>query len=239
VADQNKALLTQQQMVWGGAALAIVVLLALGWFLFGGSDANSATESGNAKVVLVPTDRTLGNPKAPILMVEYASMTCSHCARFNNEVFKKLKAKYIDTGKVYYVFREFPLDMWALQASALARCLPADNYFAFVDLLFENQEKWAFGGDPHGGLVSMGRMAGLGEAKVDACMTNQAELDRIKAVAQDGATKYKINGTPTFVVDGTIKSGEFTWDMVQAFLDPKLGGKQKTFWQSLGAFFGL
>ena len=225
MAEQNKPLLTQQQMIWGGAALGALVLIIAGWFLLSSTSSQTLTGSGGTSVVVTAKDRTLGNPKAPIVMVEYASLTCSHCARFGTDVFPKLQKKYIDTGKVYYIYRDFPLDRIALQAAALAQCVSKDGYFHFLDLLFRNQDKWAFVQDPNAGLVSMARQAGLGEEQANACMANQDELNRISKAAEDGQAKYSISGTPTFVVDGTVKSGEFSWEAVQAFLDPKLAGK--------------
>ncbi len=142
-------------------------------------------------------------------MIEYAAPTCPHCAHFDEDVFPLLKQNYIDTGKVYYIFRVFPLHPSDGAAEAMARCLPADNYFQFIDLLFRNQPKWdwEYGvTDIHGGLVQMGRIAGMSADQVDKCIADKASAERINKVAQDAQAKYNISSTPTFIINGAVRS---------------------------------
>jgi protein-disulfide isomerase len=175
-----------------------------------------------AGITLTAADRTLGSPKAPIMMLEYAAPTCPHCAHFNAEVFPRLKKKYIDTGKVYYVFRVFPLSPGDLAAEAMARCLPASSYMQFIDVLFRNQDKW----DPevgitdvHGGLVAMGRIVGMNAAQIDQCISNKAEVTRASQVGEDAQKRYAVEATPTFIINGQIHIGGFSWQDLQTLLD--------------------
>jgi protein-disulfide isomerase len=155
-------------------------------------------------------DMTLGDPKAPNVVIEYASMTCSHCQRFNAEVFKPFKAKYIDTGKVYYIYRDFPLDALATSAIMLAHCAPPDRFFPIVDLLFEKQSQWAFGDDPKTALFNLMKQVGFTRESFDACLANQKILDGVNAVRDKASSKFGVSATPTFFFNGKKKEGEQT-----------------------------
>ena len=145
--------------------------------------------------------RTLGNPDAPIKIIEYASLTCGHCAHFHNDVFPALKEKYIDTGKVFMEFREFPLNDPALKATITARCLPADKYESFVSLLFQTQEKWATDVGYMNILRQNAKLAGLSDAMFDACQNAPALKLRLAEQMQTASDKYKITATPTFIIN--------------------------------------
>jgi protein-disulfide isomerase len=175
-----------------------------------------------AGVPVTAADRTLGSPKAPIMMLEYSAPTCVPCARFHTEVFPLLKKKYIDTGKVYYVFRVFPLNPADLAAEAMARCLPPSRYMQFIDVLFHNQDKWdpEFGiTDVHGALVAMGAIGGMNAAQIDQCISNNAEVTRARQVGEDAQKRYNIDGTPTFIINGEVHTGGFSWPNLQTLLD--------------------
>jgi protein-disulfide isomerase len=210
--------------------LAIVVLIAgaafgwnMGWF-DGSGDAAVSTKGYEIKA----TDRTLGNRNAKVVLIEYAAPSCPVCAAFSAQSFPRLKAQYIDTGKVFYVFRVFPLRADDGLAEKIARCLPEDKYFAFIDLLFKNQPKWdvEFGVTPegvHDGLVLLGRIAGMSREQVDQCMENKAEDERINKVSSEGESRYSITGTPTFILNGTsIGSGNIPFDTMSKLLDTEL-----------------
>lgn len=171
-------------------------------------------------------DMALGDPKATVTIVEYASMTCPHCATFTKEVFPKLKAAYIDSGKARFIFREFPLDLTAAAGSMLARCIAdgnADKYFAVVDLLFRQQDVWAVQ-NPTAPLKRVARQAGMGEQQFETCLKDQKLLDAIKE-SQDYAVKtLKINSTPTFFVNDTMVRGETSFEAFQKIVDPLLKG---------------
>jgi protein-disulfide isomerase len=175
-----------------------------------------------AGVSLTASDRTLGSRKAPIMMLEYSAPTCVPCARFHTEVFPLLRKKYIDTGKVYYVFRVLPLNPVDLAAETMARCLPPSSYMQFIDVLFRNQDKWdpEFGiTDVHGALVAMGAIAGMNATQIDECISNNAEVTRASQVGEDARKRYNIEGAPTFIINGQVHTGGFSWPGLQTFLD--------------------
>src|SRR5471032_622936 len=125
----------------------------------------------------------LGSANAPVTITEFASMTCPHCAHFNETVFPKIKSEYIDTGKIRYVFREFPLDLKAVAGSMLARCIAKDDagkYFAVVDLLFKQQEDWVAKNTTET-LILIGKQAGFSQQQVEDCLKDQAMLNKLEA----------------------------------------------------------
>ena len=211
--------------------LIVVVLVAAGgiaWlWMKPDQDLTGTTTASGSGYTIVSTDRTLGNPKAKVVLLEYAAPSCPVCAAFNAQSFAAPKAKYIDTGKVFYVFRVFPLRADDGTAEKIARCLPEDKYFSFIDLLFRNQPKWdvEYGvTDVHAGLVLMGRIAGMSADQVDKCIDNKTEDDRINKVAADGESKYNITGTPTFVVNGNAQPSGNDYDGLSKALDAALAG---------------
>jgi len=161
-------------------------------------------------------DMALGDPKAPNVMIEYASMTCTHCQRFHTDVYPKLKSQYIDTGKVYFIFRDFPLDSLARAAIIIAHCAPKERFFPLVDLMFDHQDQWAFVADPKTALINLVKQAGFTEDSFNACLTNQQLLDGVNWV-QDRAEKlFGVGSTPTFFVNGKKLTGEQTIDQLAA-----------------------
>ncbi|PZQ44274.1 MAG: hypothetical protein DI551_10485 [Micavibrio aeruginosavorus] len=164
-------------------------------------DSAPVAESVKIDVATAFAPRTIGNADAPIKIIEYASLTCSHCAHFHNDILPELKSKYVDTGKVQIEFREFPLNDPALKASLTARCLPADKYESFVNLLFKTQEHWAGGLDYMAALKQNAKLAGMSDATFEACQKNpelKLKLAEGMQVAQD---KWKLNSTPTFIIN--------------------------------------
>lgn len=145
-------------------------------------------------------DRVMGKPDAPVTIVEYASLTCPHCATFHKDTLPRLKAEWLDTGKAKLVFRDFPLDGVALRAAMLARCMPEDRYFPVLDILFKSKENWAHARDPLAALGGIGRLSGLSQEAVDACFRNEALQKAILAKAFEAQQQQKIESTPTFVV---------------------------------------
>lgn len=156
-------------------------------------------------------DIVQGDANAPVTIVEYASMTCSHCAAFHHEVYPALKKNYIDTGKAKFILREFPLDPLATAAFMLAREL-GDKRDAAVDLLFAQQKNWAFNDKPLDGLASVLKQAGIGQEKFEAILKDQALYDKVNAVRTRGAEKFGVNSTPTFFINGDKYTGEISAD---------------------------
>ena len=159
----------------------------------------SKNESINAK-----TDEEffLGNKNAKIVVIEYASMTCIHCATFHKQVYPKIKKNYIDTNKIKFIFRDFPLDKQALFASVLAKCAPKDKYFNFVKLILTNQEKWISNDDTFmNKLRNIGKLAGLNENKINSCFKDEKIVNNIIRTRSIGEEKYNINSTPSLIIN--------------------------------------
>ena len=166
-----------------------------------------------AKPVSLP-DMALGPANAPITITEFASMTCPHCAAFNADVFPKIKSAYIDTGKIRYVFREFPLDIKAAAGSMLSRCIAKDDagkYFAVTDMLFKQQSDWVMKNTTET-LSRIGKQAGLSQQAIDDCLKNQALLDKIAADQKFANEVLKVNSTPTFFINGEMIKGETSFE---------------------------
>ncbi|HTT96532.1 MAG TPA: DsbA family protein [Rhizomicrobium sp.] len=230
--------MSRNQTIIAVVAVVVILLAAAGYYLFFPTSSSSdaipadATAAG-ASFTVTADDHTMGSPKAKVTVIEYAALTCPHCAHFNETVFPQLKQQYIDTGKIYYVFRVFPLHPSDGAAEAMAECLPKDQYFQFTDLLFRNQQDWdweyhttdATPFDIHGGLVKMGRIAGMTPDQVDKCIADKAVQDHVNKVAQDAQTKYNISQTPTFVINGYPRTDVATWPDMQKALDTLLAKK--------------
>ena len=154
-------------------------------------------------------EMSLGDEKAPVTIIEYASMTCPHCANFHEVTYPELKKKYIDTGKVRFIFREFPLDQLAAAAFMLARCGGKDRYFPMVETLFQQQRTWAVQ-RPLAPLLAISKQAGFTEASFNECLKNQQVLDGIEEVRQRAATKFNVQSTPTFFINGKQLRGSAT-----------------------------
>ena len=186
-------------MIEGFGALGLTLATIGGWT----SDASAQTVDVDELMKAGPLgEKGLGDPNAPVTIIEYASMTCSHCAHFHVTTYPVLKERYIDTGKVYFIFREFPLDRAALAAFALARCVPDNSYFPLIDILFEQQRTWAAPEDKFTPLLSIWRQTGFTQEAFEACLTNQEVLDGVIKVGDRGRTEFKVNATPTFFVNG-------------------------------------
>jgi protein-disulfide isomerase len=176
-----------------------------------------------AKPVSLP-DMALGPADASVTITEYASMTCPHCAAFNEAVFPRIKSAYIDSGKVRYVFREFPLDIKAAAGSMLARCIAkedAGKYFAVIDMLFKQQNDWVTKNTTET-LTRIGKQAGLSQQAVEACLKDQALLDKIAADQKFASDVLKVNSTPTFFVNGEMIKGETSFEEFDKKIKPLL-----------------
>ncbi|MET4276034.1 protein-disulfide isomerase [Bradyrhizobium sp. F1.2.2] len=176
-----------------------------------------------AKPVSLP-DMALGPKDAAVTITEYASMTCPHCAAFNEQVFPKIKSEYIDTGKVRYIFREFPLDIKAAAGSMLSRCIAngdAPKYFAVTDMLFRQQNDWVMKNTTET-LTRIGKQAGLTQQQVEACLRDQALLDKIAADQKYASDVLKVDSTPTFFVNGEKIKGETSFEEFAKKINPLL-----------------
>lgn len=207
------------------AALSLTGLAALAGFtpLRLISEALAQSAADVAKPQSLP-DMALGPADAAVTITEYASMTCPHCAAFNATVFPKLKAEYIDTGKVRYIFREFPLDIKAAAGSMLTRCIAngdAQKYFAVTDMLFRSQNDWVVKNTTET-LTRIGKQAGLSQQQVEDCLKDQKLLDKIAADQKYASDILKVDSTPTFFINGEKIKGESSIEEFQKRINPLL-----------------
>ena len=205
----------RQLLVLGAAALAAAALPGL------------LPGAGRAWAQAMPAvpEMTVGSDDAPVTLVEYAMFTCPHCAAFNREIFPRLKAEYIDTGKVRLVFREVYFNKPSLWAAMIARCAPQERYFGIADLLFKRQMDWAAATDEATmveKLKSIGRQAGLSDAKMDACLQDRGRAEALVASYQQHAKADGVDATPMFFIDGT-RLENATYEGIAAKLDEALG----------------
>ncbi len=167
-------------------------------------------------------DKILGDEAAPVTIIEYASMTCGHCANFHKRTWPDLKKDYIETGKVRFIFREFPLDPVASAAFMLARCAPQEKYFDIVDIMFEEQRAWAFTDNPYQSLLDFSKQIGFTQETFEECLTNQGLLDAVNAVRERGANEFGVNSTPTFFINGEKHSGALSIEEMGKIIEENL-----------------
>jgi protein-disulfide isomerase len=207
------------------AALTVAGLAAVAgispWSLVGDALAQSAEDINKAGPL---GDMVLGSKDAPVTIIEYASMTCPHCATFTKDVFPKLKSDYIDTGKVRFIFREFPLDQVALAASALARCVAKDDtqkFFTIIDVLFKQQNELV--SDALGTINRVGKQAGFSEQMIKDCVQSDPTVQKgILDTREHAYTKLKVNSTPSFFVNGSLVKGETSIEGFEKLIKPLL-----------------
>lgn len=226
--NQNRALLA------GGAALILVLAIG-GYFLFGTSNGNGAggsvDRSAFERELMVPGplgDMTMGDPDAPVTVIDYASLTCAHCASFEVNTMPLLKEHYIETGKVYYILRDFPFDPIATAAFMLSHCAGPERYFGFVGVLFRQQQNWAFTQTPMEDLKTLARQGGFSDESFDTCMKDQKIFDHVKEVALRGAKTFNVRSTPTFFINGEKVEGALPWSEFEPLIQKALAGQNIT-----------
>jgi protein-disulfide isomerase len=203
-----------KKLLWrlSGSLVAVLGLWTLVWMplVLGQS---SAAE---------PTEHALGDPNAPVTIIEYASLTCPHCAHFHKDVLPKLKERYIAPGKVRLVYRDFPLDQRALAASILAQCAGPEHYFGFLDVLFQTQESWSSADDYVAALKRIGKLGGLTEDQMDACFADEKLSNQILQSRLDAQNQHNVSSTPTFIIDGKTYAGARDIDEFASLINPLL-----------------
>ena len=200
-------------MTFKQAAIACIAALAI----------QSAAVAESSESEISPgamSEKVLGDDDAEITIIEYASLTCPHCAQFHAEILPKIKTEYIEPGKAKLVYRDFPLDEVALKASLLARCAPDDKFFTFIDALFSQQFAWSRSNDPVEALTNLGMVGGLSKESVDACLSNEELTDYVLQVRLDGQNEYDVNSTPTVIINGKKLAHVSSFDEVKAAIDP-------------------
>jgi protein-disulfide isomerase len=173
----------------------------------------------------IMADRALGKDDAPVTLIEYASLTCPHCANFAKETLPGIKRDYVETGKVKLIYRDFPLDNLAMRAAMMARCAPKERYFGLVETLFGTQATWARASDPAAALQRLGAVAGLNADGFEACMGSKDVFDGIMAMRTKADQEQKVNSTPTFFIDGKKVTGDLSLAEFRKQLDAALAAK--------------
>jgi protein-disulfide isomerase len=208
------------------AVLSLAGLAALAGFaplhLIGDAMAESPTAELVAKPVALP-DMALGSAKASVTITEFASMSCPHCAAFEQNVFPMVRSKYIDTGKVRFVFREFPLDIKAAAASMLARCIAGDDaekFFGAIDTMFKQQDQLMT--QTQETLQLIGKQAGMNDQGAETCVKDQALLDKLSADQKFANEELKVDATPTFFINGEMVRGAISFEEFEAKIKPLL-----------------
>ena len=216
---ESSSNVTRRKLMVGGASAAVAVVAAgAGYYLWSRPDTAVAQPVGAGDVpmaeLMLPGplgDHVLGDANAPVTVIEYASMTCPHCSHFHKTVYPELKKKYIDTGKVRFIFREFPLDPLAAAASMLARCAGKDKYFPLIEAFFEAQSDWVVQ-KPLQPMFAIAKQAGFTQQTFDECLANQQMLNGIEESRARAASKLNVNSTPTFFINGKIHRGALTME---------------------------
>lgn len=165
---------------------------------------------------------SLGSPDAKVVIDEYASMTCTHCAHFSKDVFPEFRAKYIDTGLVQFTIKPFPLDGIAAGAAVIARCGNEAEYYPRVERLFATQETWAFGDNPKAGLLTTMSDFGMDEASMDACLARKDVIAWVLSTQDYANNEIKLSSTPTFVINGEVHVGALPLEDLSKIIDPML-----------------
>jgi protein-disulfide isomerase len=223
--------LTRRHMLLGAAAIAAILAAARGGLsLWSPIDTAAAQTSTGGDVsmadLLVPGplgDEIQGQADAPVTIVEYASMTCPHCSHFHETTYPEMKKKYIDTGKVRFIFREFPLDPLAAAAAMLARCAGKDKFFPLIDAFFAQQKDWVVQ-KPLQPMFAIAKQAGFTQQTFDECLANQQMLNGIEETRTRAASKLNVNSTPTFFINGKLFRGALTVEELDKQLAPYLKG---------------
>lgn len=196
----------RRRLLAGTAALALLAALPLG----------PAWAAGEV------SEKVLGDPDAPVTIIEYSSLTCPHCAAFHTDTLPAIKERYVDTGMAKIVYRDFPLDQNALNAAVIAHCAGPDRYFVFLEALFGSQQRWARSADPTESLIQLAGLGGLPRDQAEACLADEAMQDAVLQTRLDGQAEYQISSTPSFVVNGELVSGNRTVDEFATVIEAAL-----------------
>lgn len=218
------------------ASILVLLVLAGAGFWYLNQPAAPAAAASAGEAIGKGELHSLGNPAAKVTLIEYAALTCPVCAAFNQDVFPGLKQKYIDTGKVFYVYRLLPIDVADPKAEKIASCLPPSQYFSFVDMLYRRQADWGpeqqgehggfFQPKTEAGLLQMARVAGMSVDQAKACMTSTAQDARINRISEDGVKRYGLHATPTLVINGQVQPpGPVPLGQLSQLIDPLLAAK--------------
>ena len=168
---------------------------------------------------------SIGDDKAPVTIIEYSSMTCSHCADFHTNTYPTLKKNHIEKGEVRFIFREFPLDKLSMATSMLARCVDSSISLAFIDILFQNRNKW-YSDNALAELKNLSKQAGLSSEDFDQCLNDQELLDQLILQKENAIKEFQINSTPSFIINGNVISGNKPYSYFKSEIEKILGSNK-------------
>ena len=188
----------RRQILLGALATSVLAIPLVG---------GMATTANAEAVEMFPDDRILGSADAPLTIIEYSSLTCPHCAALHGSALQRIKETWIADGRARLVYRHYPLDGLALRAASVANCINGDRFFAFLDLLFKNQQRWARAEDPVQALGQTALLAGLSKAQFESCIADEVAMDKILTRAQHGRKTFNVESTPTLIVNGRKVEG--------------------------------
>jgi protein-disulfide isomerase len=217
--------MNRRSVIFSTAALALAAGAGLTFSLGGPSPVGPATAQEDPVDTSRVIEMSMGNPEAPVTVIEYASFTCPHCRTFHEGPFKQLKTDYIDTGRIHFVYREVYFDRFGLWAGMLARCAGPERYFGMAEMIYATQQEWLGNGDPATiaeNLRRMGRTAGLTDEEVNACLQDGEMARAMVAVYQENAEADGIESTPSFVINGE-KYSNMSYQEFSGILERKLG----------------
>ena len=200
------------------AVFAMLAVAVLGEALPAVADSTPNPTAATSLLAIGKNDRILGNPNAPITIVEYASLTCPHCAYFADDILPQIKKEWIDTGKAKLVLRDFPLDGEALRAAMIARCAPPDRFYAFIDTFFADQDKWVQASDFQAALARLAELGGMSKAAVDSCLKDTALENKILQGRLTAGKQLGVDATPTFFINGAKFTGAPTVEQFNKLL---------------------
>lgn len=203
-----------------------VALIAAGLALAACGGVGAQTDAGDPKAATADDvllagplgDRVMGKPNAPVTVIEYASLTCPHCANFQRNVFPRVKKEFIDTGKVRFIVREFPIGHTSGTAAIINRCAPEDKYFALFNAFLTRQPEWVSLEIRPDAIYAVAKSSGMSRETFDKCLTNQSIIDALTGVKQRGR-QFGVKGTPTFFINGQKAQGEITFDQIKSMIE--------------------
>ena len=174
-----------------------------------------------SEITIDKTDLIVGNESAPVTIIEYSSLTCPHCSDFHKKVLPVIKREFVDTNKVRLVYRDFPLDQWALRASIIARCAGPKRRYRFIQIFFLQQEQWT-SGDPAAGLVALAKLGGLTTSSLEKCLSDEQMIDSVIKERLAATKQFAIRSTPTIIVNGDLYSGGLDIEQLRSVIEEKL-----------------
>ena len=184
--------------------------------------ANDSSDSRIVDTIEALESKSIGEEKAPIKIIEFASLTCGHCAKFHNEVFPLIKEKYIDKGKIFFTYNDFPLDKFALKASVVARCSGNKKFFSFLKVLYNKQKDWTRTQDPFKSLLKIAKLGGLKNDEIKVCVGNKSIEDGLLKQRLKSTKIYDIKATPTLYINGEKYDGDLTFEALKLKIDSLL-----------------